>query len=114
MDELFRSIAGWVERNYPGLVAIEVSIKLSNGTKARFPVPPIASRSSSPAFRPNAAQTAILEALEGVALRSTELKRLPGLEGRVFKKPRGIQELQERGLVEWDKEAWLFQAGRAA
>ncbi len=109
MDELFREIVRWVQATYPGLAAVEVAIKLSDGRKARFPVPAIAPRLTSPVFVPNGVQQTILEALDGTALRSPALKQLPGLEGRVFKKPGGIQELQERGLVNWDRSIGYYR-----
>jgi hypothetical protein len=51
-------------------------------------------------FVPNAVQDAILLALKGKALRTDSLAKLVGGRGRLFQRPGGIKELQERGLVD--------------
>ncbi len=57
-------------------------------------------------FLPNEVQTAILESLEGKFMRTDSLAAavstalgIEGARGRLFKKPGGIQELIDEGLV---------------
>lgn len=62
-----------------------------------------------PPFIPNAVQKAILKALEGKALRSTALARIVGDSGRLFRKPGGMQELRDRGLVAWHQRLGFYR-----
>ncbi len=100
--DLFRALNKWLALNYPERGAVELSVKLDNGKKVKLPVdlPKKAEESDDLPFVPNAFQTAILEALDGKALRTDPLGAAVGDRGRLFKKPGGIQELKDNGLVD--------------
>jgi len=50
-------------------------------------------------FIPGDLQELILEALDGVAMKTGDLKRSLPSKARLFQKPGGIQELRDKGLV---------------
>lgn len=62
-----------------------------------------------PPFVPNAVQKVILQALDGKALRSTVLAEMVGDSGRLFRKNGGMQELRDRGLVDWHARLGFFR-----
>lgn len=102
MHDLFRTVAAWTAANYPGVAAVEICVKLSTGAKVRLPMPvvvPTADDTQADRFIPTAFQRAILDALDGRALRTDALGAVVGDRGRLFRKPGGIQELVAQGLV---------------
>lgn len=102
-QELYAIVQEYICRGWPGCIAVEVVIKMNNNQKVKLPIPAPTIRVSvidADAFVPNAAQTAILTALDGKAMNSSALAAIVGDKRRVYAKPGGIQELREKGLVE--------------
>ena len=99
---LFAIARSWVARHYPGRLARRLTLHLDDGDTVQLPIP--ISQSLEPSgrasFVPNAYQIAIMEALEGKALRTTALASATGGDQRRLFKPGGLKELQDQGLVE--------------
>lgn len=99
--ELLRAVAIWAAVNYPGLPVECIDIRFA-GLARPVCLPLVAMATSVPPtpFEPNEMQDAILEALDGKALRTDDLAAKAGYERRrLFKKPGGLAQLQEQGLV---------------
>lgn len=102
-DEFLRLIREWAKQQYPEFRALRVSIELDDAgrlEKVKMPIPPagVAVAERDP-FVPGPVQKAILEALEGEALRSDALGTAVGGRSRIFQHPGGLKELQQEGLV---------------
>ncbi len=96
----------------PGFVPVQITIKGASG-KLSWPFldhgcpEPATSRSATADdFLPNEVQTAILESLEGKFMRTEQLAAavatalgIDDARNRMFKKPGGIQELKDKGMV---------------
>ncbi len=79
---------------------VEVRVRAKGGRRFRAPIPdrPPAHAAEVP-FVLTPFQQAILDALEGKALRTDALGAAVGDRSRLFK-PHGLKELRERGLVD--------------
>jgi hypothetical protein len=113
---VLRDLARVVRESFPGSGPIDdVKIAFRNGKKLQLPVfdgggtgadAELTEAGDSPvglaaAFVPNALQCDVLTALDGKALRTDALVVRIGCErSQLFKKPGGIQELREQGLVD--------------
>jgi hypothetical protein len=113
-QEFYDAVQKLVCGAWPGTVAVEIVIKLNSGQKAKLPIPMPApafklSVVSADAFVPNAVQAAVLAALEGKAMKSTALESIVGDKARLFRKPGGLQELREKGLIEHHDRLGYFR-----
>lgn len=70
---------------------------------------PVEAEKYDEVFIPNAFQEAILEALEGKALRTDALGAAAGDRSRLFRNPGGLKELQEQGLVKHNRRAGFYR-----
>ena len=101
--ELFRTIQAWATENYPGIVdRICLKIILRNGDRLSLPIlGPAAQSPPEQGFAPNKVQAAILEVLEGKALKTGALARETGYtSSEIFRDRGGMKDLQDRGLVQ--------------
>jgi hypothetical protein len=104
LAEMSRKGRGWAERTVGGYLArmVEDGTLVNNGygTGYRLPEPPTPPKPLPPPFKPNEMQGCILEALDGKALRTDALAKAAGYERRtLYRKPGGLAQLQEQGLV---------------
>lgn len=101
-EVLFDAARGWIARNYgPHRRAIRITIDLDDGNQASLGIPVIQVLYQPPSpFVPTPFQAGILEALDGVAMRTDALAAKIGDRRRLFRHPGGLKELQENGLVD--------------
>jgi hypothetical protein len=113
LSDLLWAIRCYVLREVPGDCPIHVRILLQSGRHISHPIaclPPPAARDGlsrvedqeteqSVPWVPTAFQAAILDALEGRALRADALGAEVGDRSRLYRHPGGIRELRDRGLV---------------
>jgi hypothetical protein len=106
LESILAQIAEYVRAVYGERVwAVELIVRLSNGRKVQLPVPGehggAESRASAAPFVPNEMQSAILEALAGVALTADALAGAAGYDRRtLYRRPGGLAELLAHGLIE--------------
>lgn len=99
--------------HFPGAALEELGLRFTNARPFRAPVPPAPAPAPAPVtpsgpgpaaedvWVPTDAQACILEALDGKALRSDALAHRADVDRRtLFRRPGGLQELRDRGLVE--------------
>jgi hypothetical protein len=100
--ELLRLVAAWAAAQLPGERLECVAVRFV-GLRRPLIVPMSTSAALPPAllaFEPNEMQDAILEALDGRALRTDELAKAAGYDRlKLSKKSGGMAQLQEQGLV---------------
>lgn len=99
LPELADAVHRFVAANLPGRSALKIKIYThEDASPFSMPVPPPVP--AVPVFIPNAFQRAILKALKRCALHTDALAaKLGGDRRRIFRKPGGIAELKEHGLV---------------
>lgn len=101
--ELMAAVRQFCADNLPGRTPLRIRIyTLEDKEPLQLPIVAAIAPSGSldAVFVPNAFQTAILDALEGKALRTDALAAKVGDRSRLFSKPRGgLPELKEHGLV---------------
>lgn len=118
LPELASAVRQFLAENLPGRTPKRVCIftfedaePLSVPVQACAPAPPQAATPATPTaataataaniFVPDTYQLAILEALDGKALRTAKLASATGGdERRLFRHPGGLRELREHGLIE--------------
>jgi hypothetical protein len=105
-QEMLETVRLWAQSLYPGFPAETISVRLRHmPTPIRLPVPsemptelpsPLKSKRSEDesVFVPTPFQRAVLEALDGKALRTDALVSIVGDRSRLFRKIGGLQELQ--------------------
>ncbi len=99
-DELFSVARAWTARFYAGRVLRRLSLELDDGSKVKLPIPAtIAAARTTEPFVPSPLQNAILEALDGKALRTDALAAAADCERRRLFRAGGLKELQDQGLV---------------
>jgi hypothetical protein len=109
LSELLEAVRAFCQEHYPGLEPEAVTITFRHGRAFRTPLPPAprpahaptqSAPEPAPAWEPTEFQSRLLEALEFRALHTDDLAQALGIDRRnVFRKPRGIGELREQGLV---------------
>jgi hypothetical protein len=101
-EALIDAVRNFMSECHPRDTADVVIIKLSCGSgKIKIVVPPLLAAPKVSQFIPNAVQDAVLGALDGRALRTDALAREAKVErSQMFKKPGGLAELTENGLLE--------------
>lgn len=99
--ELLDTVRAWCAANYPACPLEYVALHLRY-----LPVPiqlaagmPTQAESVGERFLPTPFQQAILDALDGKALRTDALAAVVGDRPRLFRPKGGIKELQEHGMV---------------
>jgi hypothetical protein len=106
LDQFLRDLQQYFIAEF-GRTPTSVVVKFSD-TKLSLPFPLATVRAEPPAsavdassapWLPTAFQQSILDALDGRALRADALGDEVGDRGRLYKKPGGIQELRDHGLV---------------
>jgi hypothetical protein len=98
-ETMVDAIQKWCLRHL-GRRARRVTVTLEDGEKLKLPVTlPREPAEEDQPFAPTDFQEAILEALEGKALRTDALAAKVGDRRRLFRHPGGIKELIEQGLV---------------
>jgi hypothetical protein len=99
--ELLRLVSAWAAAQLPGERVECVAVRFVGLRRPLvMPIPAVSLTPAAPPFEPYEMQDAILEALDGKALRTDELAKVAGYERRkLFKKPGGLAQLQEQGLV---------------
>jgi hypothetical protein len=101
---LFETVRAWIAVNYPGLApeVVRIGLRGEHG-EITLPVPAVSKvdeRGKLSPFVPNAVQEAILEHLEGRAMRTDALASAIKIDRRdLFRKPGGIEELRELGML---------------
>ncbi len=109
LPEILAPLAAWVQTNAPGSIpAGTIQIPLVNGQPLVLPfnlvflpvvpVPAWTPPEEDEPFIPTVFQQAILDALEGKALRTDALGLAVGDRGRLYK-PGGLKELIKEGLI---------------
>lgn len=101
-DLLFSAVRLYAQRAFgASYVPEKISITLRGlASPVKLPIPPPSiTVPLNGTFVPNAFQKGILKALAGKALRADELGLAVGDRRRLFRKPGGVSELQEHGLV---------------
>jgi hypothetical protein len=110
LDGLLEYARQYVAENLPGESARLLRLDLASGSQVRHPVSPC--RAGAPAeerpFEPSAFQQAILDALDGKALRTDDLGAAVKDRSRLFK-AHGLPELRERGLIDHSKRCGYFR-----
>jgi len=99
MEELLAAVRAYVAANHPRRLAVRLRIDLDDGERIQMPIADV-SASGEDVFVPTAFQLAILDALDGRALRTDALGAEVGDRGRLFRRPGGLPELREQGLVD--------------
>jgi len=103
-EALAAVVRAWVATWYPGRVARRLRIDLDDGERVQLPVRPAAvddarHEGNGEPVVPTAYQQAILDALEGRALRTDALAAALGGDRRRLFRAGGLSELREQGLV---------------
>lgn len=113
--DLLALVRAWAAINYPGcpleyislhLRFLPVPIQLCDSPAAAAPLPV---QPDEEVFVPTAFQAAILEELEGKAIRSGALGAAVGDKRRLFRHPGGLRELIERGMVRHHKRRGYYR-----
>lgn len=104
LPDLAEAVRHWVADNLPGRTPLRIQIfTVEDGQEPiSLPIPAAIKHvdDSESVFVPNAFQQAILDALEGKAMRTDALAAKVGDRSRLFSKPRGgLPELKDQGLV---------------
>jgi len=99
MERLLDAVRAYVAAHHPRRLAVRLRIDLDDGERIQTPVPDV-SAGEEDVFVPTAFQCGILDALDGRALRTDALGAEVGDRGRLFRRPGGLQELREQGLVD--------------
>ncbi len=109
LPELAAAVRQFMAENLPGRTPLRVAIFTAEDAKPlSLPVP--AAPAAPPAFIPTAFQTAILDALDGRALRTEALAAAVGGDRRrLFRKPGGLTELREKGMVDQHPRLGYFR-----
>jgi hypothetical protein len=112
--DLFHTLAAWLHENYPGQIPDRLRIYLVSGRKIDLPViaapiPAVVAAAAAEPFIPTPFQEAILEALDGKALRTDALGAKVGDRSRLFRHPGGLKELQEQELVAHHKRLGFYR-----
>lgn len=111
--ELQRALQAWADQVQPGWTEAIITLKVADGTPLRLPFRRSAMPASRPvdtemAFIPNPFQQAILDALEGKALRTDALGAAVGDRARLYR-PNGLRELRDHGLVAHHERLGFFR-----
>jgi hypothetical protein len=118
LGELLELIDRWCCKNLRRR-PVEVGFRWGNGRRPTWwPMPecppgvgtgPAAQGPAEQVFVPTPFQNAILDALEGKALRTDALGAAAGDRGRLFRHPGGLRELREQGLVSHHERRGFFR-----
>lgn len=108
LEQVLDTIRAYVAVHHPRRLAVRLRIDLDDGEQIRMPIAEVPASVSEP-FIPNAFQMGILDALEGRALRTDALGAEVGDRGRLFRRPGGLPELQEQGLVAHHKRVGYYR-----
>jgi hypothetical protein len=98
MKNLFAAVRAFASMHY-GVRPTEITIVFEDGEQCRLSVPPVVAVAELPPFVPTPFQSDILAALEGKALRTDALANKVGDRSRLYRRPGGIHELRDNGLV---------------
>ena len=101
LPEAAACLRAFLDTHLPGAVAIKVLLILPGGQRGSLSLPTVtacASPAPKKEFSPTPFQQRILDALDGVALRTDALGAAVNDRGRLFKK-NGLRELRKEGLV---------------
>jgi len=110
LPEALAVLREFLRVNCPGFVPLEVIVRGANGLKVCWPfASALAAAEEAEPFVPTAYQEAILDALEGKALRTDALAAKVGDRSRLFRNPGGLKELQEQGLVSHHSRRGYFR-----
>lgn len=121
ITDVLSVVRAYILSRLPGEVPEELVVKLASGRRFTSPVPAPgvelpqrrselgSGREPAEPFIPTPYQQAILEALEGKALRTDGLANLVGDRSRLFRHPGGLKELQEQGLVAHHKRLGFYR-----
>jgi hypothetical protein len=94
LPEALAPLAAWLAANFPGQIPVEIGVKWSTGQV--LPLPFIAAagpvEQEAEIWVPTAFQQAILDALDGRALKIPALGAAVGDKSRLYK-PNGLREL---------------------
>ncbi len=88
-----------------GRLIVKLTLELHDGGTLALPLSPLVEPGTTAvvpeteAFVPTAFQVAILDALDGKALRTDALAAAVGDRSRLFRHPGGLKELKDQGLV---------------
>lgn len=128
-DEVVDLVRDYLQQKYPTYTPIRFTVDMARGAEAesmRFPIPLviISAPEPEPEDEPAATaaeaadmdddweihpfQEAILEALEGKALKTRALGQAVGDAARLYR-PRGLKELRARGLVKHDNKVGFYR-----
>jgi len=114
MEQIFTAIQKWIAANYPGDRPTKFKVRLMSGEWVTLPLPCCSTQPSQPIgtnggrtlverdasdFVPHPVQKAILDALDGQAMRTEDLAGIVGGRSRLFDKKNGLQQLKDLGLI---------------
>jgi hypothetical protein len=105
-DELLETVRIWAAAKHPGRLVTRVRIDLHDGGRFDAAMPVAAAPDPGSLLTP--VQEAILEALDGAAMRADELGAVIGDKRRLYH-PGGIKELREQGLVDLHRQLGYYR-----
>ena len=123
LEDVLQTIRDYMDENFPDEPVRRVILHFGDGRRidqampraprTATPAPGPASAAAPPVlppFEPNEMQAAILESLAGVAMRTDALADATGYNRcSLFRKPGGVAELQEQGLICHSKAAGYYR-----
>jgi hypothetical protein len=113
-EDLFRVLTELVEDSYPGDSAEVLELRLRSGRTISLPVPAPGGggrqeEGEGDVWIPTATQQTILDALEGRGLRTDDLAHAVGSRSQLYRRPGGLPELQDRGIVKHHPKVGFYR-----